>query len=472
MARWNSCNILNAAPDANHLWQFQARGNFKLKAEAHAADGQTLPSKLVAKSWKSLWQPVLNVAWLPPEHVFLRVVELPKSSPEETFSMVELQLEKLSPLPVTHVVWTMRILPDHKVVRPHVAAEEGQPAPEALQTIIVVIVERRAVEEFLGKLETAGYLADRLEAPMLDQLESAAGTEDGAWIYPSSFAGQSAALVAFWSNGALRNLSFIVLPPDVDRVKSLKEQLTQLLWAGEMEGWLAHEPKWHLVADPVNAAEWEGWLRSALAAPVTTAAPLPPAELAASTARRATATAPGTALLPPEFTARYRQQFVDRLWLRGLFAAGAVYAIYVAVYLIAVQFLAYRTTKVEQQVSSLGGSYTNAIQLKARGEILKERQDLKYAALDCWRTVADQLPAGLVIQRFSFSDGRKVALSGTVTSDQISQIIDFNDAIRKVKRGDSPMFDPAKGDQLQYRQNGNTVWWNFSLMLQRSEEQP
>ena len=113
----------------------------------------------------------MNVAWLPPENVFLRVIELPKSSFGETLSMVELQLEKLSPLPVTQIVWTLQVLP--------------QSPAENLQTVIVVIVERKVVEEFLGKLEKQGFLADRLEAPMLDQLEATPATEDGAWIYPA-----------------------------------------------------------------------------------------------------------------------------------------------------------------------------------------------------------------------------------------------------------------------------------------------
>ena len=85
--------------------------------------------------------------------------------------MVELQLEKLSPLPVTQIVWTLQVLP--------------QAPAENLQTVMVVIVERKVVEEFLGKLEAQGYLADRLEVPMLDQLAAASATGDGAWIYPA-----------------------------------------------------------------------------------------------------------------------------------------------------------------------------------------------------------------------------------------------------------------------------------------------
>src|SRR5277367_5798105 len=164
MSRWNSCNILQTAPDANRLWQFDAKSG-ALSRELSSAPGVTLPSGPVAKSWTSLWQPRLNVAWLPPENVFLRVIELPKSSFGETLAMVELQLEKLSPIPVAQIVWTLQLLP--------------QSAAENLQTVIVVIVERKIVETFLGKLEAQNYLADRLEVPMLDQLAATPATEDG-----------------------------------------------------------------------------------------------------------------------------------------------------------------------------------------------------------------------------------------------------------------------------------------------------
>ena len=58
MARWHSCNILQIAPDASRLWQFDAKGsNFVLNREHRAAIDQLLPSRLVAKSWSALWQP-------------------------------------------------------------------------------------------------------------------------------------------------------------------------------------------------------------------------------------------------------------------------------------------------------------------------------------------------------------------------------------------------------------------------------
>ena len=474
MAHWHSCNILQLAPDASRLWQFDAKGGgFALNREHRAAIDEPLPFRSVAKSWNSLWQPRLNVAWLPPENVFLRVIELPRSTFDETFAMVELQLEKLSPVPVTQIVWTIHILSRHG--NPSPPSPAGTTAPtgeekkaEDLQTVVVVIAERGSVEEFLGRLEGRGYLADRLEAPMLDQLEAATPTEDGAWIYPVALSGQTAALVAWWSGGTLRSLGFVVLPPAGDRAKNLKAQLVQLIWAGELEGWLTTPPeRWHLVADPVNAADWEKTLREGLGEPVQVTPPLPPAELAAHTARRAAAAGSRAPLLPAEFPVRYHQQFVDRLWLRGLATTGILYAIGVVIYFCAVGLLNFQTQKVEKKVADISGSYTNAQQLKARLDIVKERQELKYAALDCLKIVAEQLPAGVTLQRFSFVGGQKLSLNGTTTPEQISALFYFDNGMQKAKLSDQPMFRP--GEQLGYRQTGNNVTWNFGLQLQHLE---
>ena len=193
MSRWNSCNILHLAPDAKRLWHFDAKGKgFVLGREQRVPHTEPLPANLVAKNWSSLWQPKLNVAWLPAETVFLRVAELPAANADETFSMVELQLEKLSPIPVTQIVWTMHVLGTHQ------SAAKADGTVESMQSIIVVIAARAAVEEFLGRLERDGFLSDRLEVPMLDQLEAVAPQGDSVWLFPLSLGGQNAALVAWW----------------------------------------------------------------------------------------------------------------------------------------------------------------------------------------------------------------------------------------------------------------------------------
>ena len=468
MARWNSCNILQVAPDAKRLWSFDAKGaGFALGREQRVPHTETLPSKGVAKTWTALWQPKLNVAWLPPESIFLRVVELPAANAEETFSMVELQLEKLSPIPVTQIVWAVHTLGTHQGV----AKADG--TAESLQTVVVVIASRNNVEEFLGRLEKEGFLADRLEVPMLDQLAAISPNEDGTWLFPLTIAGQNAALVAWWFGGTLRNLSLITIPPAGDRVAELKNQILLHGMAGEVEGWLTSQPVWHLVADPVHATEWENLLRNATGDPVKVIAPPSLVDLAGRTAKRAAAaTAPG--LLPPEFTERYRQQFQDRLWLRALAGLGVAYAVFLVFYFAAVTFRSYQVDGVETKVARISNDYTNTVQLGARLAVLQERAQLKYAALDAWQYIAQQLPSGITLQRLSFGEGQRVSLSGVTTPDMITTLLDFDSAIRKTKNSKGELvFDPARGEHVNPKTAGNVTTWNCSVELTHTEgDQP
>src|SRR6185503_3399262 len=164
MARWNSCNIFRLEHGTRHLWQFSNK--FALQKEEAKLATEPLSSKPFAKDWQTLLQPRLNVAWLPSDKVFLRALQLPKADFVETQSMVDLQLEKISPLPVAQVVWSFEVLP-HSV---------GD-----LQTVVVIVVARQVVEEFLGQLEAQEYMADQLELPLVDVVQATKVTADGVW---------------------------------------------------------------------------------------------------------------------------------------------------------------------------------------------------------------------------------------------------------------------------------------------------
>jgi hypothetical protein len=451
----SSCNVLEIGPQARQVWQFDARGaGYVLNREQTCLEGESLPSHIVAKDWRSFFNHKLNIAWLPPEHVFLRVTHLPRSEVSETLAMVELQLEKLSPMPVAQIAWSIHILAH---------------AEPNLQTVVVMMVERSIIEEFLGRLEGQGFLADRLELPLLDQLQTTAITEDGAWIYPEGAGGKNTALVAWWYRGVLQSLDFLTMPA-TNRPAALKEQLMQMAWAGELEGWLTGPPEWHLVAD-VEAAEWEPALQAGLQEPIETITPRPARELAALTARRSAQTEPRANLMPAEFVTRYQQQFVDRLWMRGLLALGGLYLLGVAVYLMILGYATIRTDAVEAQVAQLGPTYTNAIQLRDRFKVLKERQELKYAGLDCWSTTARLLRENMTLESMSFSEGRRLNLAGTAPADDTKELYDFEGDMRKATKGGQQLFDPNKGESIQFRITGATAAWTLSLELRRAEVQ-
>ena len=453
MARWDSCNILQAGADAQRVWQFNK--NFKLNREQTTHVPEPLPAGLVGKSWSALWQKKLNVAWLPPEHVFIRAAQFPPASPEETRTMVELQLEKLSPIPVTQAVWSLHLLPTAK--------------PGGVQTVILIIAERGVVEQFLGKLEGQGFLADRLELPMLDQLQATTAEGNGAWIFPE---GKNSALVAWWYDRALHSVGLVTLAPGENRAASLKDQLTHMAWAGELDGWITSPPEWHLVADAAIAGEWESPLREGLAAPVKILAPLATAELAARTAKRVAAADGSPNLLPPEFAKRYHQQFVDRLWMRGLAALLGVYLVGCLIYFVAAGVFDHQTSTKEALVAGLSYPYTNSLQLKARYELLKERQALKFAALDAWEAVAEKIPQGVTLDSMNFNDGRRVLLNGTAPSGQVNDVIDFSGTIRKATTLEGvELFNRNAGDALQTSVNAGTatVRWSFGLELKKGE---
>jgi hypothetical protein len=461
MGRWHSCNILQSAAETRNLWQFSAGGKISLQHEVAALPTEPLPAKIIAKDWQTLFQPKLNVAWLPADKVFLRVVQIPKSDMAETQSMLELQLEKLSPIPVAQVVWGFELI-QSTAPADAMTTLEGE-----MQTAIVIIVARAYVEEFLGQLETQNYLADRLELPLLDQLRATAIKEDGAWIYPGAGGDQYSCLVAWWYGGTLRNLSLVHLPAAENRGALLQEQLLQMTWAGELEGWLTFLPRFHLIADEPVASAWVALFKPEQA--VELVKPLTGLELAALTCKRATNGEVRTNLLPPEFTTRYQQRFNERLIMQALGALLFLYVLIVSVYVGWTQFEKFRFSQRADQAAKLGLEYTNTIQLKEHVRVLQDQVDLQYAALDCYKSVADCLPAEITVGMVNFDHGKTLNLTGTGGSDDRVKVLDFMEAMRKYEVKNQLLFKNFNGPRIDAQLN-QPLRWSFSCDLKRTDE--
>lgn len=464
--RLHSCNVLDSSPVERHLWHFTVeRDDVKLQREETIAGIAPLPAKFVSKDWHELLQPKLNIAWLPAQSVFLRVVQLPKVDRAELLSMLEFQLEKLSPLPVPQIVWSAEVLPS---------------AAENMQTAIVCIVSRDVVEEFLGSVEQQNYLADRLELPQLNQILADGVREDGAWIYAGSGPESEICTVAWWAGGTLQELHVLKLPqapapaegaPPTDikefRSRFLQENLMQVAWAGELEGWLTMPVKWHFVADDQSGdiadTLFYGWNDL----PPDRHSALDRKGLARYTARRAARQEPAADLLPADFAAKYHQQYVDRLWMRGLGAVVALYMVGVMIYLASLQVLNYKSTQVTRQVAGLANSYTNVLQLKERVQILQEQLNLKYAALDCWKVTSELLPADFTLINLQFGRGGTLQLSGTAPPGEEQKVIDYNEAMRDATVNGKRLFESVTPPTTQSR-TAQYLNWNFECSLKLS----
>jgi hypothetical protein len=249
-----------------------------------------------------------------------------------------------------------------------------------------------------------------------------------------------------------------------ERGLQLKTQVEQIAWAGELEGWLPGPPKIHLVASPAEARFWEPIFQEA-GGHVEVIPPLAEAQLVARSAQRCVRTA-GTNLLPPEFALRYRQQFVDGLWMRGLFTVLGLYIIGVLIYFGALYALKLKFNHVKNDVASLNSYYTNAVKDHDELDILEERQALKFAFLDCWKTVAVSLPETVSIENMYF-DHQKFELRGTASADDQDAVRTFNDALRHAtnpNKAEQPLlFAEVTPPNMQI--TGDTVKWSFNCEL-------
>jgi len=453
--QWQSCNVVREGEPERKLWQFRPRGEGCALVREHAAVGsERLPAKVLAKDFQSLFQRKLNVAWLPPGDVFLSVVELPSTDEEELRSMLDLQLEKLSPLPAAQTTWTYVPLP----------RKEGA----STTRVLLLVVPRHAVEAFLGRLEGEGCFTDRLELPQIDELLACLGQAHGVWVLPRRVKDKVLVVTAWQADGELRHAGLCFLP-ETGWVSVLKAQLTQVVWAGELDGWLPASYEAHLVADDELAAAFEPVLRELTGRTVDLRPALAETALAQATAARARVPQP-VSLLPAEYATRYRQVFVDRIWMRSVGAVVVFYLLGVLAYFGAVEWARYQQTAAEQTHRTLGKGYTNTLQLAERVKILKNQMNLKYAALDSFKVVAEKLPEGVTVNSFSFQRGAKVQLWGSAPGNEAGKIAEFVGHLQSAESNGRRLFSTVDSPTIRIDAQSGQNRWNFDCNLANPEQ--
>ena len=418
--KWSSCNLLEPATEGSRLCQFSVSSKkVKLSGDLRVADLIELPAKVVGKDWSDLLSRKLNIATLPPEKVFLRVVELPECEPDELLPMVEFQIEDLSPLPMAQAVWSAEAVP-------------GSTGTEGNQTVLVMIAERGVVEDRLDELEAANYLADRVEVPLLRELVPSEPREDGAHIQLVQGADSVLALVSWWFDGRLRDVNSFNLPDTAASRDELVEKINSVALAGEVAGWMPDEPACHLAKRGDVAADWNTALAKCFGR-IREVEPMSEVDLATAAVEfTARTTAPG--LMLEDYSARNRQRFQDGLWMQGIKGAVALMLMGLCIFFAYGSWLQSDLDDLNQQVKVQGLQYTNALSLKAKMQTLKKQEALKTAALNAWSEVAIGLPGELKFTQLMFSSdrtlegntSRKLRIVGTADDGKETFIDDYN----------------------------------------------
>lgn len=459
MARPTSCNILTSEPSGLQLRSFQlGRGKAKARQVLQGSTEWLLPRKLVSKSWQDLWNPRLNVAWWKSDRMHIQVLELPDCEPEELEPMIELQLEKLCPIPVAQAIWTALPIGEGKM-------EDG------LQSIIVLIAPRHALEGWLNSLEESGFIADRIEAPLIRELESMTFDADGVWLLPLSEGtgdNTAKALAAWHYGGRLRSLNLVHVSPD-QALEELKQALENQVWSGEMAGWLESPPQVCLVGDGTSNPFWHQVLQSLEGFEKRCIPRTDPAEVAthAATELSTHSEAPGN-LLPRDYRERYRQKFVDAIWFQGLLAMCMLYLVGLGIYFGALQWNQLKLARLQGELAAMTPEYDKARSLEARIQVIHEQSRLRFAALDSLRIASQLLPEGLILESFGFQSGETLILSGSGPAGLIGRVADYNEALVQYRdESGIPFFSRVDPPNSSIR-NGN-IDWRFTCELRKED---
>jgi hypothetical protein len=390
--KWSSCNLLEPATEGSRLCQFSVSSKkVKLTGDLRVAEGDDPPAKAVGKDWSDLLSRKLNIATLPPEKVFLRVVELPECEPDELLPMVEFQIEDLSPLPMAQAVWSAEAVP-------------GSTGTEGNQTVLVMIAERGVVEGHLDELEAVNYLADRVEVPLLRELVPGEPREDGAHIQLVQGADSVLALVSWWFDGRLRDVNSFNLPDTAASRDELVEKINSVALAGEVAGWMPDEPACHLAKRGDVAADWNTALAKCFGR-IREVEPMSEVDLATAAVEfTARTTAPG--LMLEDYSARNRQRFQDGLWMQGIKGAVALMLMGLLGFYVYGSMLKGTLDEKQELVAKQSSQYNGALLLKAKVETLEKQKALKYAALEAWYKVSTGLPGELKFTELAFASGR------------------------------------------------------------------
>ncbi|MGE3312358.1 MAG: hypothetical protein AB7O66_20525 [Limisphaerales bacterium] len=455
--RLNNCNVVMDVAGRTRLWSF-ARPDARPIASTEVSAEETLPPKVVGKGWAQLVRPSMNIAWLADQPVFLQLVHLPTDDPSEIPAMLELQIEKLSPLPVAQVVWAWEILP-------------GSGASAAGISLLLLVAERSGVEGLLARLERRGCDADRVESPILQLVAGTRFAGDGAYVFLSRMGGRRDSLIGWVRSGSLCSLSVVHVADGPEGARQLVVELNRLAWAGEVEGWSSGLGDVHLVTDPETAAAMKESIEAELGSSVEVITSPPEAELARAGVMRTFAGEPRANLLPSEFQVRYKQQFTDRLWMGGLVAVLGAYLVGVLIYFGVVEVQKYRQSGLADVVAQLNRDYMEALRLKAQAQVMQETVNLRYAALDCWLAAVEVMPDGLALEKLAFSGGQSLQIEGTVPTDQDGRITDFWKALKVKTIGGNLVFSDVQLRPTARRvvQGVPMTQWSFNCRLQRSE---
>lgn len=360
----------------------------------------------------------------PGDRALMRVLDLPTEDRSEVPSMVELQIDKISPFPVDNLLYSYEVL----LERP------------GLTRVLVAGMPREDVDKLVAPLREAGRLPARVDLSLMgwwrllrDRLEVAG---DGRCLALVIEPGETACLAAEGGSPILLR-SLPPLGADESSARELADEVAFTLTTLDREWGPSANTRvlvFHLGDAP---SAWITLLqqatgRSVDARPLDAAVPL-----SEGMALRAweQAEAGGLNLAAPEWKERATARRMQRRLLAAVGAVAGLWLLAVGGFLAADRMDQQRVARLKERLQKLKAPTQHVREVKERVESLRQYGDRTHSAIECLREVCVVLPPGVELSSFTYKKGENVSMRGSAEAANASKVYDFLEGLQR-----SPIF--------------------------------
>lgn len=429
---YSTCHIVTKSGDQTFLDSFATKGKaFSLVKGFEAGADDAFPKVKFDKTWRDSFSPQLNVGLLPSSSVFFRVIELPTVELGEIDEMLELQMERLSPLPPSQVFWS------YEIIQNVPGADEDQ---ATTTTVLVIIAEQKEVYRFVSDLESRNFYADRVSIDNLGNFLHPPDRSDLLRLISTNRGDYFQILVQWWIGGKLQNVSQVVTTSHDKLVIQVEQEVRQTFWSGQMEGWVDEMPPVEIQCQTEDQAKWSQVKDNLGLENIEFSEVVESGAVKSDLARAFGKGVVQSDLMPEDTRAAHASRQFDSLWMTGLVCLALLYLVGVGVYFIFLNQAHSQRTEVKDKIQLISGSYTNALKIEERIRVTENQLQLRYAALDAWKSVVESLPPELSFKQFKFSKGETLLLNGQGPDRANAQVDIYVDALTALAREDGSKF--------------------------------
>lgn len=438
---FTTCNIASKTNEATELRSYAIKGqSSQIQKSFSVNQDEAFPPVKFDKTWKDSFQPKLNVGLIPSQFVFLQIIELPTTDASEIPEMLELQLERISPIPPAQIFWNFYVISN--------AGTSNEQSSDS-SSVLVLIAEQKVVYQYIEDLQSRNFYPDIVSSDLMMHFASPEKI-DVIQVIPSESFSSHTCLVLWWFDGALKHISQISAEDKEKLLSQVEQDIKQTFWSGQMDGWASHFPAIEIQCPTESRAEWTSFQESISETQVRFRDSDSDESKGKQLATLFGNQSVRADLLPEDTRKANKNRQFDSTWMTALGCAVILYLMGLGFYFVFLNQAQSVMANVNDQIDSVSVTYTNAMKLDERIRITESQLKLRFAALETWKSVVDSLPTELTFKQFKFSKRETLLLNGQGPIGANGQVNQYVDTLTDLKDLDgNKLFEKVERKSIQ-----------------------